>query len=151
MRRLLLGLLLALPLPALASPGLFVLAGSWAGAYHCAQGNTALELDISLTTPRTLQALFYFHALPKNPYVPSGCFLMSGTFNAQSGGLQLRPTKWLYQPPFFVPVALTGMLNPNGTLTGQIFGPGCTDFMLTRQPAPQAPARCTPPLGLATS
>jgi hypothetical protein len=143
-------LLTILPLRAGAA-GLFELTGSWAGWYDCAQGATALELDVVVASPQKIQALFYFHTLPSARPVPDGCFLMQGTADGQSGTLQLQPGQWILWPFGFVPVGLDGRLNPDGTLTGRIFGPGCSQFSLTRQPAPQAPDRCLQPLGLGFS
>lgn len=149
MRRLLLFLLplLCTPVAKLHAAGLFDFAGSWAGWYDCRQGRTALELDVSVTGPESLQALFYFHAVSSNPRVPAGCFLMAGKVDPVNAALALHPTAWLLRPVGFVPVGLHGMLNQN-QLQGFISGPGCSDFLLTRQPAPAAPAPCTPPQGL---
>lgn len=140
-----------LPVSALHAASLFDLAGSWAGHYDCQQGRTALELDISVTGPQTLEALFYFHAAPENPGVPDGCFLMQGKMVPAENLMVLKPTAWLKQPAGYVAVGLRGQLGPSGLLQGRIFGPGCTGFTLTRQPAPTAPAPCAPPQKLGVS
>lgn len=145
-----LALLTVLPLRASAADFAAV-TGSWAGWYNCAQGATALELDISASAPQYVQALFYFHGLPQHALAPAGCFLMQGTISAATGKLQLQPEQWLMRPLGYVPVALSGQLDGQGRLSGQIFGPGCSNFLLARQLAPQAPARCKPPLGLGSS
>ncbi len=106
--------------------------GEWAGHYDCAQGATALELDVSFQDATHLQALFYFHARPNNPRVPDGCFMMTGSFDTANATLNLQPTTWLLRPGGYVSVALTGQLGADGELTGAVGGPGCTDFSLTR-------------------
>jgi hypothetical protein len=112
----------------LASP-----AGTWSGHYHCAQGNTALDLTITPAGADRFRALFYFHALAGNPHVPPGCFTMAGRYDPTSGSIALKPTLWLLQPPHFVWVGLHGWVNgPGGTMSGRIDGPGCTDFSLVR-------------------
>ncbi len=152
MRRLLIPLaLLCLLAAPLRAASLFDFSGSWTGRYDCMQGQTALELDVSATGPDSVQALFYFHSAPSNPRVPAGCFLMVGKVDAADARLALRPTAWLVRPFGFVWVGLQGSLTPAGLLQGQISGPGCSDFMLTRQPAPLAPSPCKPPQGLSTS
>ncbi len=117
--------------------------GDWAGVYDCAQGKTALELEITGLDKTQIQALFYFHAVPENPHVPAGCFLMTGTFDELSGQLQLRPGKWLLRPDGFVTVGMTGTLDASDRLSGSISGPGCKDFTLTRTDTGAAkPAPC---------
>ncbi len=142
--------LLCLPAAPAQAASLFDFAGSWTGWYDCHQGRTALELDVSVTGPNQLQALFYFHAAPANPHVPAGCFLMAGKADAANAALALHPTAWLLQPAGFVAVGLQGVLEKD-RLQGFISGPGCAGFTLKRQPAPAAPSPCTPPQGLVQS
>ncbi|HQT60152.1 MAG TPA: hypothetical protein PLV07_02980 [Acidiphilium sp.] len=107
--------------------------GRWSGHYHCAQGNTALDLTITPAGPGKVRALFFFHALVGNPHVPPGCFSMAGRYDAASGHLALRPTMWLLRPQHFVWVGLRGRIDgAGGAMAGQIDGPGCTDFSLVR-------------------
>jgi hypothetical protein len=126
--------------------------GIWTGRYDCAQGSTALELDVSLLDLTHLQALFYFHALPANPDVPDGCFLMQGSFDVATQVLSLTPTTWLLRPGGYVWVSLAGRLGPDGVLAGDITGPGCSEFSLTRSDtsAPM-PADCQSPASLKVS
>lgn len=126
--------------------------GIWNGQYNCAQGNTALELDVSLLDPTHIQALFYFHALPGNPFVPNGCFLMQGSFDNSAQTLNLAPTKWLLQPFGYVWVSLAGSIGTNGILAGDIAGPGCSVFSLARSAVgAQMPAACQSPASLGVS
>jgi hypothetical protein len=120
--------------------------------YNCAQGQTSLELDVTVADPRHLQALFYFHAAPANPFVPAGCFLMQGAFNTATATLSLLPTQWLLQPGGFVWVGLNGVLAVDGSLSGSISGPGCSSFSLTRSgPETERPAPCKAPQSLGVS
>ncbi|MGC9269822.1 hypothetical protein [Acidiphilium sp.] len=120
--------------------------GLWQGQYTCAQGKTALALQITALSPTSVRAVFYFHALASNPGVPQGCFSMHGHFDAATRRLVLKPTRWLARPPFYVWAALSGTVGPNGTgLAGTIEGPACTDFSLTPSitlPVPPAPSAC---------
>jgi hypothetical protein len=120
--------------------------GLWQGQYHCAQGETALALQITAISPTRVQALFYFHALASNPAVPPGCFSMQGQYDPATRHLTLTPTRWLSQPPYFVWTGLSGTVAADGAgLSGTIQGPACTDFTLTSNatlPTPPAPAAC---------
>jgi hypothetical protein len=120
--------------------------GLWQGTYHCAQGETALALQITAISPTRVQAVFYFYALASNPNVPPGCFSMQGRFDPASRQLELTPTRWLSQPPFYVWTGLSGTVVRGGTgLTGTIQGPACTDFALKPSmvlPVPPAPPAC---------
>lgn len=120
--------------------------GLWQGQYVCAQGRTALALQITALAPTKVRAVFYFHALAANPQVPQGCFVLHGTFDPARRRISLSPTRWLARPPFYVWTGLTGTLARGGTvLTGRIDGPACAGFSLrpsTTPPIPPAPAAC---------
>lgn len=120
--------------------------GLWQGRYVCAQGKTALALQIIAIGPRAVRAVFYFHALASNNEVPPGCFAMQGTFDATTRRLTLLPTRWLARPPFYVWTGLSGTVSMGGgTLTGVISGPACGGFSLVRAlapPDPPPPAAC---------
>jgi hypothetical protein len=131
---------------ALAAPFSLPPIGEWQGVYKCAQGNTALDLEITAETPSRISAIFYFHALAANPHLPQGCFTMRGSFDADMRSIALRPAQWLDHPAFFVSVGLNGKVSASGQrLTGSVTGPACTAFSLTRsfaEPLPPAPAPC---------
>jgi hypothetical protein len=129
-----------LALPAAAQPEL---RGTWRGAYHCNQGNTALALSIEPRKDGTLSALFHFEAASDNPGVPTGCFEMEGRFDAASGRAELRPLRWVLRPPGYLMVGLEGVLSVEGArLEGRVAGPGCTSFRLERAPGPPAAEAC---------
>lgn len=132
-------LLLLLALPARAQDGV---AGTWTGHYTCAQGNTAMALTITAQKDQRVTALFHFEAAADNPEVPTGCYEMAGTYDAASGQLRLSPWRWLLRPPFYVMVGLDGRLAADGTLAGEVQGPGCTSFAVTRAPSRADPQAC---------
>lgn len=141
-----LGLAVGLALAGMAGAANLPPIGLWQGEYHCAQGETALALQITAISPDNVRAVFYFHALAANPHVPQGCFSMQGHFDPKTRQLSLNPTSWLARPPFYVWTSLRGKVGADGAgITGQIQGPACTDFALTRSllpPEPPAPSAC---------
>lgn len=115
-------------------------AGTWQGFYDCAQGKTALALTITSTGGGNVRALFYFHALPGNPRVPSGCFTMAGHYHRASRRVVLRPALWLRRPAHFVWVSIFGRIGADGQeMTGRIEGPGCFGFTLSHSEKPVTP------------
>lgn len=147
-RRLATLLLLLLAAPAGAEDGVAAgaardgIAGTWTGHYTCAQGNTAMALTITPMGGSRVTALFHFEAAADNPEVPTGCYEMVGDYDAMRGRLRLSPWRWLMRPPFYVMVALDGRLAPDGTLAGEVRGPGCTSFAVTRAARPADPEAC---------
>lgn len=136
-------LLLLLAVPAVAQEGV---GGTWQGTYTCNQGNTALTLTISPVDKERVSALFAFEAAPDNPGVPSGCFEMTGRFDARSGSLHLEPSHWVRRPGGYIMVGLDGQVRGNGSqLAGTVDGPGCTTFRLARRSLPNAIAACRNP------
>lgn len=109
-------------------------AGEWTGAYTCIQGQTSLQLGISMQPDGKLSALFRFGNMPSNRSVPDGCFVMNGAFDRETRRVILFPAQWRLRPPGFVMVGLEGKLDPDGrhfdgTVTG---GSLCTTFDLER-------------------
>jgi hypothetical protein len=135
-RRVLIGLALIvsqIPSPSIAQVTSPIL-GEWVGSYSCIQGWTGLHLNIKAGSSGNLTATFSFGALPSNPRVPSGTFMMDGTFDSLLRHLTLRPTGWISQPEGFTAVGLDGTLDCpathlQGTVTGGTF---CSTFSLSR-------------------
>ena len=131
---------LALAAPALAQDAL---RGTWRGAYHCNQGNTALALTIEPRKGGSLTALFHFEAATDNPGVPAGCFEMEGRHDPATGRLALLPLRWILRPPNSLMVGLEGTLSGAGSrIEGLVAGPGCTAFRVERAPGPPAAEAC---------
>jgi hypothetical protein len=107
--------------------------GTWRGIYYCAQGLTGLDLTITALESGKVTAIFSFYAVPKNPEVPSGEFVMTGEFGPGPAHLLLRAGNWTEQPFFYVTVDLDGdfRLGPD-EYRGRVLGPGCSFFRLRR-------------------
>jgi hypothetical protein len=110
-------------------------AGRWVGTYHCYQGETDLELEITDTGRGDLEAVFRFGVDSAMPAMRSGSFRMRG--NTDGTKVWLTGAAWIDRPPGYQMVDLIGRLGadrPSTTLSGTVSGSGCTFFQLTRQP-----------------
>jgi hypothetical protein len=107
--------------------------GTWRGVYDCAQGVTGLDLTITVIESRRVTAIFSFYAVPQNPDVPSGEFVMTGEFGPGPAHLLLHAGDWTKHPFFYVTVDLDGdfRLDPD-EYHGKVLGPGCFVFRLRR-------------------
>ncbi|MCO6418374.1 hypothetical protein JYK14_19710 [Siccirubricoccus sp. KC 17139] len=127
---------------ALAAEGEGVI-GAWSGTYRCAQGLTGVTLTVTQAQPETAEALFPFYADPRNPGVPTGCFLLQGRYDPASGRLSLRGGPWLLRPPGYVVVDFLAQVDPTGRgFSGRVAGPGCSSVQLERRKAAAVPAAC---------
>ncbi|MES2710921.1 MAG: hypothetical protein V4653_05025 [Pseudomonadota bacterium] len=121
---------------------------TWVGQYLCPQGNTAVNLTIIEAKSGSLGAWFHFQAPPDNPDVPTGCYTMTGTYDAASGQVRLVPGAWQHRPPNYVMVPLEGTVSADGErLEGQIDHPACGDFATIRRgPGNRSPCQEGAPL-----
>jgi outer membrane protein OmpA-like peptidoglycan-associated protein len=121
--------------------------GEWVGTYTCAQGLTGLTLTIAEATPTRARALFHFYADPRNPRVPTGCFLMDGAYDPASGRLRLEGRDWLLRPGGYRVVHFDGDVDARGErFDGTVRLGGCTTFALARAASPvETPPRCMLP------
>jgi hypothetical protein len=107
----------------------------WQGRYVCAQGTTGLSLTLDLAGGGA-SAVFDFGAIPENPTVPSGRYLVVGTALVRGDGgldLALAPDRWIAQPPGYVMVGLVASIDPSAhVLRGRIDHPSCTGVELFR-------------------
>jgi len=132
----------ALVLASTAATGQQVTA-TWVGHYTCPQGNTAVNLTIIEAKPGVLNAWFHFQAPPDNPDVPTGCYTMTGRYDAASRHVTLEPGGWLHQPLGYVMVGLEGEISADGAaLSGEIDHPMCGAFATTRRAGPAAARPC---------
>jgi hypothetical protein len=110
------------------------LTGVWTGSYVCAQGLTELTLTISASVvSERVTAIFRFSAHATNPDVPSGSYLMRGTY--VDGVLNLKGESWLRRPGNYEMVGLTADVRGErpAAITGTIDdAPGCTTFSVRR-------------------
>jgi hypothetical protein len=88
--------------------------GEWVGTYTCAQGLTGLTLTIAEATLTSARALFHFYADPRNPRVPTGCFMMDGKYDPASGQLRLDGGDWLLRPGGYRVVSFEGEVDAEG-------------------------------------
>jgi hypothetical protein len=115
--------------------------GTWVGKYFCAQGETALTLTIDPAQDGTLRARFHFYPAPKNPYVPEGCFTMTGKFDPVTRALVLSAGNWIVQPRGYVTMDLKGRLRDDGSVHGLVLGPGCALFTVYRDTSKATPGK----------
>ena len=109
--------------------------GVYHGRYLCSQGITGLTLALQGTVEGNVEARFDFYAVPENPGVPSGSYLMIGVLFSD-GSLHLDPLRWIRQPPGYVMVPLRGQVAiEEGQLVykGSIPVDGCGAFRVVRQ------------------
>lgn len=109
----------------------------WVGRYECAQGVTGLALTLDVDASGAATAVFDFGAVPENPTVPSGRYLMRGSVDAAADGaafVTLAPDRWIARPDGYVMVGLRGTIDAAGrTLLGNVEHPSCTRLALQRQ------------------
>ncbi len=110
------------------------IAGQWTGRYICAQGVTALRLDIARGAGEAITATFNFGPLPENPEVPVGAYQMRGTYDADLRHVRLEGVKWLEAPFGYAMVGLDGSMSASGErIAGHIPDlVSCTDFEVWR-------------------
>jgi hypothetical protein len=80
--------------------------------------------------------VFDFGPVPENPTVPTGRYLVAGFVSARPDGataIALVPDRWIAQPPGYVMVGLTALVDPPvRTLRGEIELEGCSVVDLAR-------------------
>jgi hypothetical protein len=121
------------------------LIGSWIGEYVCAQGVTRLHLNVGESMPNYVRAVFHFYESPRNPGVPTGCFMVGGRYSQARRDIDLKPERWLLRPPNYDMVGVRGRFSADGlNFTGTISGaPGCTRVtLMTWSDPPKAPPEC---------
>lgn len=118
------------------------LGSAWTGSYTCAQGMTALALEVEPLDVGRARARFDFSTYPGGSPLPEGGFLLSGTLDVASGVLSLHPDRWIAQPdPDWTMVPLTAVLDrAAGTASGRIEDPSCGALTLTRAADPRGRA-----------
>lgn len=80
-----------------------------------------------------LQATFNFYGTKENPSLPSGKYIMSGTFKPESKKLNLGGVAWIERPPQYDMVPLSGSIDSEkGIFTGRVESIGCKQFTLKR-------------------
>jgi hypothetical protein len=116
------------PVRALREP--FPLRSRWSGTFRCAQGITAVVLDLTARPDGKVDATFTFGPTPENPLVPGGTYRLSGTIRAFSQGafkLELRPERWIGRgPDGYVMVPMSGTSSRRWRrMVGKLEHPSC--------------------------
>jgi hypothetical protein len=108
--------------------------GKWEGSYTCSQGFTRLTLQVTHNfESHWLDAVFAFYADDSNPDVPTGRYSMIGSYDPDSGNVDLNEAAWIEQPGGYVMVSLDGFINEESTsITGTVDNFGCTVFTVVR-------------------
>jgi hypothetical protein len=118
------------PKPKLAGINPFAADQTWAGTYFCAQGETRLFLRVHDVTDGTIYASFDFVFEPGNVV---GLFAVNGHYSRATGRVRFDPGDWIARPSGYVTVGLDGTASAM-RYEGEVFGPGCGHFSLTRAP-----------------
>jgi hypothetical protein len=105
----------------------------WSGRYRCAQGVTGLTLTLDVAGDRAT-AVFDFGAIPENPTVPTGRYLLDGVIAIGSAtALRLVPDRWIVQPSGYMMVGFSAEIDRSArTMRGTIEEPSCGALELTR-------------------
>lgn len=115
--------------PRAAATAATAMSGDWEGSYTCGQGLTGLDLTIqSSGTTNALKAVSTFYPLP-GTHAPVGVYDMTGTYHSASR-IVLNFSRWIHQPPGYVPVGLVGALS-GGKFSGTVTG--CSTFSVQKQ------------------
>jgi hypothetical protein len=99
------------------------------GEYMCPQGATKMVLSIDAAAPgkRGVQAVFEFHHEPTSV---RGSYRMRGSFDPETGRVELVQDAWVRRPMGYNMTDLEGQLR-GGTLNGRILTKGCGPFTAT--------------------
>lgn len=82
----------------------------------------------------SVKATFHFYGTNTNPNIPSGKYLMQGSYDKKTGKLQLGGVAWLNRPQNYDMVPLSGVINDSqDSFTGRIEFIGCKRFTLKRK------------------
>jgi hypothetical protein len=80
------------------------LSGIWTGSYHCAQGDTAVTVVLTVEDGGAAHGTFAFGNLPGRSNVNPGKYLIEGRYDERSDSRQMEPAGWIDQPPGYTQV-----------------------------------------------
>lgn len=116
-------------------PGAIPRHSEWEGTYRCNQGLTAVHLTIDVGPGGDARATYEFGAVPSNPTVPSGSFLLRGAMSGNSEHFEgvFDAAEWIVHPPKYFMVGVTVETAEDArTMTGTIQHASCSDFRVKR-------------------
>lgn len=80
-----------------------------------------------------LKATFNFYGTKENPRLPSGKYIMGGTYKEKDQKLNLGGIAWIERPPQYDMVPLSGKIDASkGIFEGRVEAIGCKKFTLKR-------------------
>ncbi|MCF8057874.1 MAG: hypothetical protein K9K67_01150 [Bacteriovoracaceae bacterium] len=81
-----------------------------------------------------IKATFNFYGTSSNPSLPSGKYIMTGSYKRKDGALNLGGLAWIERPPQYDMVPLSGKIDPEtGSFRGRVEAIGCQEFTLERK------------------
>lgn len=88
---------------------------------------------VKVQTTFDLKATFNFYGTKTNPSLPSGKYIMGGTFKTESKKLNLGGIAWIERPAQYDMVPLSGTIDAQaGIFEGRVEAIGCKKFTLKR-------------------
>jgi hypothetical protein len=109
------------------------LSGIWTGSYHCAQGDTAVTVSLSVEDGGAARGTFTFGNLPGRSNVKPGKYRIEGRYDELGASLQMRPAGWIVQPPGYTQVGFTVTYDRAAQrLTGRIQFSSCSTITLNK-------------------
>jgi hypothetical protein len=81
-----------------------------------------------------IKATFNFYGTSGNAALPSGKYIMAGSYKRNDGSLSLGGIAWIQRPPQYDMVPLSGKIDASsGTFRGRVEAVGCKEYTLTRK------------------
>lgn len=99
--------------------------------------NKVASIPVPQTKQKTgkiaVSAIFNFFGPTTNPGLPKGSYKMEGTYNQETGFLQLGGVEWIDRPTHYEMVPLKGKIDQDQKVfVGNIEFPDCREFKLKR-------------------
>lgn len=82
----------------------------------------------------TVRSTFNFYATNSTPNIPNGSYIMSGSYDKNTGELKLGGVGWIKRPKHYDMVPLSGKIDQlEKFFKGRIEFQGCEEFILERK------------------
>lgn len=118
------------PMASTRTSGNFTPLGVWQGTFTCARGISGGTLKITSVVGRRAEGVFQFYPTRGSIDIPSGGYIVSGSYDPQSHRVQLKPGNWIKRPRDFEAAPISGNFDPaQGRFSGVFIDvAGCTSF-----------------------